>query len=64
MNRIVDLNDSGSDVEFSKRYDDRPMSGAAVAALAAEYAGFVGAPAQSQLIGRRFEASVRKPTHG
>jgi ATP-dependent Clp protease ATP-binding subunit ClpA len=47
----VDLNDSGSDVEFSKRYDDRPMSDAAVAALAAEYAGFVGAPAQSQLIG-------------
>jgi len=46
----VDLNDSGSDVEFSKRYDDRPMSDAAVAALAAEYAGFVGAPAQSQLI--------------
>src|SRR4051794_11474278 len=44
----VDLNDSGSDVEFSKRYDDRPMSDAAVAALAAEYAGFVGAPAQSQ----------------
>ncbi|MDX6530915.1 MAG: hypothetical protein QOH41_3205 [Blastocatellia bacterium] len=47
----VDLNDSGSDVEFSKRYDDRPMGDAAVAAMAAQYAGFVGAPAQSQLIG-------------
>jgi len=51
----VDLNDSRSDVEFSKRYDDRPddrpMSDAAVAALAAEYAGLFGAPAQSQLIG-------------
>jgi ATP-dependent Clp protease ATP-binding subunit ClpB len=47
----VDLNDSGSDVEFSKRYDDRPISDEAVAALAAEYAGFVGAPAHSQLIG-------------
>ncbi len=47
----VDLNDSGSDVEFSKVYDDRPMGDAAVAALAAQYAGFVGAPAQSQLIG-------------
>ncbi|HXM49926.1 MAG TPA: AAA family ATPase [Pyrinomonadaceae bacterium] len=47
----VDLNDSGSDVEFSKRYDDRPMSNAAVAALAAGYSGFVSAPAQSQLIG-------------
>src|SRR6266478_4019313 len=48
---FVDLNNSDSDVEFSKRYDDRPMSDAAVAALAAEYAGFVGAPAKSQLIG-------------
>jgi len=47
----VDLNDSGSDVEFSKRCDDGPMSDAAVAALAAEYAGFVRAPANSQLIG-------------
>ena len=47
----VDLNDSSSDVEFSKRYDDRPMSDAAVAALAAEYSGFVGTPAPSQLIG-------------
>ena len=47
----VDLNDSGSDVEFSKRCDDGPMSDAAVAALAAEYAGFVHAPAKSQLIG-------------
>jgi ATP-dependent Clp protease ATP-binding subunit ClpA len=47
----VDLNDSGSDVEFSKHYDDRPMSDSAVAALAAEYAGFIGAPAPSQLIG-------------
>ena len=46
----VDLNDSGSDVEFSKRYDDRPMSDAALAALAAEYAVFAGASAQSQLI--------------
>jgi ATP-dependent Clp protease ATP-binding subunit ClpB len=47
----VDLNDSGSDVEFSKRYDDKPMSDAAVTALAAQYAGFVGAPAPSQQIG-------------
>jgi len=47
----VDLNDRSSDVEFSKRNDDRPMSDAAVAALAAQYAGFVGAPAQSQPIG-------------
>jgi ATP-dependent Clp protease ATP-binding subunit ClpB len=47
----VDLSDSGSNVEFSKRYDDRPISDAAVAALAAEYAGLVGAPAQSQPIG-------------
>jgi len=46
----VDLNDSGSDVEFSKRFDDRPLSDAAVAALAAEYACFAGAPAHSQLI--------------
>ena len=46
----VDLNDIGSGVEFSKRYDDAPMSDAAVAALAAEYALFVGAPAQSPLI--------------
>src|SRR5258706_8192007 len=46
----VDLNDSGSDVEFSKRCDDGPLSDAAVAALAAEYPCFVGAPAQSQLI--------------
>lgn len=46
----VDLNDSGSDVEFSKRYDDRPMSDS-VAALVAAYAGLVGAPAQSQLNG-------------
>ena len=46
----VDLNGSGSDVEFSKRYDDRPMSDAALAALAAEYAVFAGASAQSQLI--------------
>jgi ATP-dependent Clp protease ATP-binding subunit ClpB len=47
----VDLNDSGSDVEFSKRYDERPMSDSAVAALVAAYAGLVGAPAQSQLNG-------------
>jgi len=47
----VDLNDSGSDVEFSKRYDDRLKSDAAVAALAAQYAGLFGTPAQSQLIG-------------
>jgi ATP-dependent Clp protease ATP-binding subunit ClpA len=47
----VDLNDSGSAVEFSKRYDDRPMSDSPVAALAAEYAGVVGARAKSQLIG-------------
>jgi ATP-dependent Clp protease ATP-binding subunit ClpA len=47
----VDLNDSGSDVEFSKRHDDQPMSDAVVAALAAAYAGLVGAPAQSQLNG-------------
>ena len=47
----VDLNDSGSDVEFSKRYDDRPMSDAAVAALAAQYAGFLGATVQSQQVG-------------
>src|SRR5262245_28086941 len=47
----VDLNDSGSDVEFSKRYDERRINDAAVAALAAEYAGFIGAPAQSQLVG-------------
>jgi ATP-dependent Clp protease ATP-binding subunit ClpA len=46
----VDLNDSGSDVEFSKRSDGRPISDAAVAAWAAEYAGFFGASAQSQLI--------------
>jgi ATP-dependent Clp protease ATP-binding subunit ClpB len=43
----VDLNDGGSDVEFSKRYDHRPMSDAAVAAST----GFFGAPAQSHLIG-------------
>ncbi len=47
----VDLNDSGSDVEFSKRYEDKTMNDAAVAALAAQYAGFVGAPAPSQQIG-------------
>src|SRR6266542_2349589 len=47
----VDLNDSGSDVEFSKRYDDRPMGDAAVAALAAQYAGFLGATVQSQQVG-------------
>jgi ATP-dependent Clp protease ATP-binding subunit ClpA len=47
----VDLNESGSAVEFSKRYDDRPMSDSPVAALAAEYAGVVGARAKSQLIG-------------
>ena len=46
----VDLNDSGSDVEFSKRYDDTLMSDPAVAALAAEYAGFFSVPGQSQLI--------------
>ncbi len=46
----VDLNDSGTDVEFSKSYDDRPMSDAALAALAAEYAVFAGASAQSQLM--------------
>jgi ATP-dependent Clp protease ATP-binding subunit ClpB len=46
----VDLNDSGSEVEFSKRYDDRPTSDAAVPALAAEYASFFFAPAQSQKI--------------
>src|SRR5262245_28374492 len=48
---FVDLNDSGSDVEFSKPYDERRINEAAGAALAAEYAGFIGAPAQSQLIG-------------
>src|SRR6185312_5954968 len=48
----VNLNDGSSEVEFSKRYEDRPMSDAALAASAAEYAGFIGAPAQkSQLIG-------------
>jgi ATP-dependent Clp protease ATP-binding subunit ClpA len=47
----VDLNDSGSDVEFSKRYDDGRMSDSALAALAAEYAGFVGASASSQVVG-------------
>jgi ATP-dependent Clp protease ATP-binding subunit ClpB len=46
----VDLNDGGNDVEFSKRYDDRPMSDAAMAALAAEYAGLFSVPGQSQLI--------------
>ena len=47
----VDLNDMGSDVEFSKCYADGPMSDAAVAASAAQYAGFVGVPPRSQLIG-------------
>jgi ATP-dependent Clp protease ATP-binding subunit ClpB len=46
----VDMNDSGSDVEFSKRYDDRPISDSPLAAFAAEYAGFVDARAQSQVI--------------
>jgi ATP-dependent Clp protease ATP-binding subunit ClpA len=47
----VDLNESGSDVEFSTRRDDRPMKDSALAALAAEYACFVGAPAPSQIVG-------------
>ena len=47
----VDLNHGGSDVEFSKRYDHRPVRDAAVAASPAKYAGFVGASAPSQLIG-------------
>jgi ATP-dependent Clp protease ATP-binding subunit ClpB len=46
----VDLNDRGSDVEFSKRYDDRPMSDPPLAALAAEYSGLFSVPGQSQLI--------------
>ncbi|MCM3873148.1 MAG: AAA family ATPase [Pyrinomonadaceae bacterium] len=47
----VDLNDSGREVEFSKRYDDGPMSDSALAALAAKYTGFVGDSATSQVVG-------------
>jgi ATP-dependent Clp protease ATP-binding subunit ClpB len=45
----VDLNDSDCDIEFSKSCHERPMSDAALAAAAAEYAGFIGAPARSQI---------------
>jgi len=53
----VDLNDSGSDVEFSKRYDQRPMSDAAgphrLVSLALRH--------KVNQLGRRSEAPVREP---